>query len=58
MYISILEKTNIGKMLEILMKDSCACIDCIFRMLDEKIKGKFYGEPLCDSLWKAIKREL
>lgn len=58
MYISILEKTNIGKMLEILMKDNCNCVDCSLRIIDEKIKGIFYGEPLCDSLWKAVKREL
>jgi len=58
MYISILEKTNIGKMIEILLGDGCNCIDCTQRMWDDKIRHIFYGMPTCDALWKAVKREL
>lgn len=58
MYVSVLEKTTIGKMIEILLGNDCNCIDCILRMLDEKIRHVFYGIKSCDALWNAVKREL
>ena len=56
MYISILGKTNIGKMLEILL--GCSCIDCTMRLLDERVRGKIYGMELRDALWVLIKEYL
>jgi hypothetical protein len=55
MYISILEKTNIGQMIEILLGGGCSCIDCACRMLNDTVRNKYYGKELCDSLWEEVK---
>jgi len=58
MYISILERTNIGRMIEILDKDY------VLEMTTSEIKiwlrgdirtSKSYKKELCDSLWEAVK---
>lgn len=57
MYISILQKTNIGQMMEILLISavgSCTCLDCTKRIF-LNLRQYESHENLCDVLWNEVK---